>query len=74
MAKKKQGGTTELKHWIKKFWVLYFSVLGFLFLFFTAMSFGLLGFMPSFEELENPKSFVASQIITPDKKRVNQKI
>jgi len=66
MAKKKQGGTTELKQWIKKFWVLYFSVLGFLFLFFTAMSFGLLGFMPSFEELENPKSNLASEVISAD--------
>ncbi len=35
-------------------------------LFFALISSGALGFMPSFEELENPKSFVASEIITSD--------
>jgi len=35
--------------------------------FFWMIANGILGFMPTFEELENPKSFVASQIITPDK-------
>lgn len=65
MANKKQSGS-NIKHWLKRFWILYFSVLGFLFLFFTAMSMGLLGFMPSFEELENPKSNLASEVISAD--------
>lgn len=65
MAKKKQGGK-DLKHWLKRFWLLYLSILGFLVLFFTAMSFGLLGFMPSFEELENPKSNLASEVYSAD--------
>ncbi len=34
--------------------------------FFWLIASGALGFMPTFEELENPKSFVASQIITSD--------
>lgn len=34
--------------------------------FFWLIASGALGFMPTFEELENPKSFVASQIITTD--------
>lgn len=65
MANKKQSGG-NVKHWLKRFWIFYFSVLGFLFLFFTAMSVGLLGFMPSFEELENPKSNLASEVISAD--------
>lgn len=65
MAKKKQSGS-DLKHWLKKFWIFYFSVFGFLIIFFTAMSVGLLGFMPSFEELENPKSNLASEVISAD--------
>lgn len=35
-------------------------------LFFLLISSGLLGFMPSFDELENPKSIVASELITCD--------
>ena len=37
-----------------------------LFLFFFALSMGWLGFMPSFEELENPKSNLATEVISDD--------
>lgn len=66
MAKKKNPNSSNGNNWVKKFWILYFSVLVFLFLFFSAMSLGLLGFMPSFEELENPKSNLASEVISAD--------
>ncbi len=66
MAKKKQSGTVDLKHWLKKFWILYLSILALVILFFLALSAGLLGFMPSFEELENPKSNLASEVISAD--------
>lgn len=66
MAKKKQGGNGNTKHWLKRFWVGYFAILALTFLFFAAMSVGLLGFMPSFEELENPKSNLASEVISAD--------
>jgi len=33
---------------------------------FSSISIGLLGFMPSFEELENPKSNLASEIYSSD--------
>ncbi len=36
------------------------------FLFFTLLSLGWLGFMPSFEELENPKSNQATEVISAD--------
>lgn len=66
MSKKKQSGNGNLQLWRKRFWIFYFALLGFIILFFTAMSLGLLGFMPSFEELENPKSNLASEVISAD--------
>lgn len=37
-----------------------------IFLFFTLLSLGWLGFMPSFEELENPRSLQASEVLSDD--------
>ena len=54
--------------WVKKFWKWYFISLGVLMLFFIALSLGWLGFMPSFDELENPKSKLASEVISADQK------
>jgi penicillin-binding protein 1A len=54
--------------WVKRFWKWYFITLLFIALFFTALSLGWLGFMPSFEELENPKSKLASEVISADQK------
>jgi penicillin-binding protein 1A len=60
-------GLTE-NEWVKRFWKWYFITLLFIALFFTALSLGWLGFMPSFEELENPKSKLASEVISADQK------
>lgn len=56
------------KKYIIAFWsvVLFFIAGGFLFFFLIAK--GTLGFMPSFEELENPKSVLASEIYSSDGK------
>ncbi len=54
--------------WVKWFWKWYFISLLIIALFFTALSLGWLGFMPSFEELENPKSKLASEVISADQK------
>ncbi len=54
--------------WIKRFWVTFTCSLVFIALFFTALSLGWLGFMPSFQELENPKSYLASEVISADQK------
>jgi penicillin-binding protein 1A len=51
---------------IRRFWIIFFSGFAFVFLLFTSISLGLLGFMPSFEELENPKSNLASEIYSSD--------
>lgn len=52
--------------YIKIFWLLYFLILISVSLLFYLVSNGSLGFMPSFEELENPKSNLASEVISSD--------
>ncbi len=51
---------------IRFLWLSFFGGLIFIGLLFTAISIGWLGFMPSFEELENPKSNLASEIYSAD--------
>lgn len=48
------------------FWLIFSSPVVFAFLLFYSISIGLWGFMPSFEELENPKSNLASEIYSAD--------
>lgn len=48
------------------FWLLFISPVVLAFLLFFTISIGLWGFMPSFEELENPKSNLASEIYSAD--------
>jgi penicillin-binding protein 1A len=56
----------DLKYYSKKFWKIFFYGLGGLFLFFLFASWGLFGAMPSFEDLENPESNLATEIISSD--------
>lgn len=56
----------DIKYYSKKFWKLFFYTLGGLFLFFLFASWGLFGKMPSFEDLENPDSNLATEIISSD--------
>jgi penicillin-binding protein 1A len=60
--------TRNENDWVKWYWKWYLIALLFIVLFFVALSVGWLGFMPSFEELENPKSKLASEIISADQK------
>jgi len=55
-------------HYIKRMWQGYLVFLALLLLFFALLSAGLLGEMPTFEDLENPRSNLASQIISSDGK------
>mgnify|MGYP002852825915 CR=1 FL=1 len=54
----------------KKPLIIFWSIFGFgvvaIVLFFTLLSYGVLGFMPTFEDLENPKSSLATDIISED--------
>lgn len=63
MTRKKTG---NYRKYVRNFWIFYGSVVGFIVLLFVAISVGWLGFMPSFEELENPQSNLASEIISAD--------
>lgn len=56
----------DFKPYIKKFWKYFFITFGGTLLFFLFASWGLLGSMPSFAELENPESNLATQIISAD--------
>ncbi|MBN1250839.1 MAG: transglycosylase domain-containing protein [Bacteroidales bacterium] len=51
---------------IKIFWIILLVPVLFIFILFTLISTGNLGFMPSFEELENPNSNLSSEIFTAD--------
>lgn len=51
---------------IKYLYITFLSGISFFILFFTAISLGWLGFMPTFEDLENPKSNLASEIYSAD--------
>ena len=66
MAKKSKKEEVSLNQWKKRFWTAYFSIFAGIVLLFILISLGWLGFMPSFEELENPNSNLASEIISAD--------
>ena len=63
MAKKR---STQGSNTIRIAWKVFAGLWIFIFLFFTLLSLGWLGFMPSFEELENPKSNQATEVISAD--------
>lgn len=66
MAEKSKTITKDIKYYQRKFWRLFFYTLGGIFLFFLFASWGLFGKMPSFEDLENPNSNLATEIISSD--------
>lgn len=52
--------------YVATMWKIFAGVWVAIFLFFFMLSQGWLGFMPSFEELENPKSNLSSEVISDD--------
>lgn len=68
MATKKNNNTKvkDLGYYNRQFWKIFLIGLGCGFLFFLFASWGLFGSMPSFEELENPESNLATEIISSD--------
>ena len=65
-ATKNNNPNKDISYYKKKFWKIYCYTLGGIFLFFIFASWGLLGSMPSFEDLENPDSNLATEIISTD--------
>lgn len=67
MAKnKKSSGTTSTWIWIKRFWLFFGGTLFFILFIFLLASWGAFGKLPTFEELENPETNLATEIITSD--------
>ncbi len=64
-AKKKQAERKKRKY-LAWFWALFAAPFAVAFLLFSTISLGFWGFMPSFEELENPRSNLASEIYSAD--------
>ncbi|HPS27031.1 MAG TPA: transglycosylase domain-containing protein [Bacteroidales bacterium] len=62
----KPAVNSQFQTHIKRFWIIYFSVIGVVIVLFTLISIGAFGFMPTFEELENPRSNLASEIYSSD--------
>src|SRR5690606_929809 len=70
MTKKK--ATNNFSKYIKWFWGLFIGGIAFVILLFLLASAGAFGEMPSFEELENPSSNLASEIISADGKTIGK--
>ena len=70
MAIKKNNSATpvvkDAAYYKKQFWKIFLYSLGGVFLVFLLASWGILGSMPSFEDLENPESNLATEIISAD--------
>ena len=56
----------DIQYYSKLFWKYFFYGMGGIALFFLFASWGLLGSMPSFEDLENPDSNLATEVISSD--------
>lgn len=54
------------KKFLKIFWIAFSAPFALLFIIFILIITGALGFMPTFEDLENPQSSLASEIISED--------
>jgi penicillin-binding protein 1A len=69
MAKKK---TIDFKKYIQWFWGIILSGVSFIVLIFLFASWGLLGVLPTFEELENPENNLATEVISSDGKTLGK--
>ncbi|MEO4003910.1 MULTISPECIES: PBP1A family penicillin-binding protein [unclassified Flavobacterium] len=66
MAQNNKNQKEDFSPYVKKFWKFFLYAFGGIILFFLFASWGLFGAMPSFDELENPNSNVATEIISSD--------
>ncbi len=56
----------DIRYYNRKFWKIFFYTLGGILLYFLLAAWGFFGHMPNFEELENPNSNLATEIISSD--------
>ena len=69
MAKK---AIVDFKKYIKWFWIVFLGGIGSIVLIFLLASWGVFGALPTFEELENPQSNLATEIISSDGKTLGK--
>ena len=67
MNNKKKTGSTP-SHAIRNLWIIFGSLLLLVILFFIGVATGVFGTMPTFEELENPRTNLATEIYSADGK------
>ncbi|OAD46571.1 penicillin-binding protein 1A [Polaribacter atrinae] len=67
-----QKKTTDFKKYIKWFWLLVLGGFASILLLFLIASWGGLGKLPTFEELENPENNLATEIISSDGKTLGK--
>jgi penicillin-binding protein 1A len=65
-AEKRKKDSNNFSIYVRRMWKIFGAFMVFLFLFFFFLSLGWLGFMPSFEQLENPNSNLASEVYSAD--------
>ncbi|MGN0003679.1 MAG: penicillin-binding protein 1A [Sphingobacterium composti] len=65
-AKNSKLSAEDIKRYTKRFWMILLGGIGFIALFLFLVRIGLFGKLPSFDELENPQSNLASEILTDD--------
>jgi penicillin-binding protein 1A len=66
VKKKNKSANADFSFYIKRFWQIVGIGIGSIFLIFLLASWGALGHMPSFNDLENPESNLATEIISSD--------
>ncbi len=69
-SKKKEVSTN--RKFLRLFWKLFGAGVAFVILIFAFANWGIFGAMPSFDELENPESSVATEIISADGKTLGK--
>mgnify|MGYP000942970154 FL=1 len=68
VSKKNQLTEADIKRYTFNFWKIIVGVVAIGFLFILSIRLGLFGKLPSFSDLENPESNLASEVITEDHK------
>lgn len=64
--KKNKSDKSSYSKYVRIMWTVFFGSFAFLFVLFFTISMGILGPIPTFEQLENPRSNLASEIISSD--------
>lgn len=65
-SSKKTEKNKQYSKWIKPFWIVYASLVAIVLFLFIGISTGLMGFMPSFIDLENPSTNLATEVYSYD--------